>query len=137
LEHAARVVRAYASVWDRHREILRFRNLEADRGDGMFEEIRLRTALRLVKRFADHIMEAHRDDPRFTQRDAMAEASVLVCAMERCAAIDPKLVEQGVGAEAMYSALARIIADTLLGSRPGNNSRFAPARKEKAKTAGR
>lgn len=115
LEHASRVVKAFAAVWDDHREVLRYRNLEADRGDPLFEETRLRIGLRLVKRFTDHIMEAHGNVPGFTPRHGMAEASVLVSAMERCAAIDPGLVERGVGRAAMYDALARIIARTVAG----------------------
>jgi len=115
LEHASRVVKAFAAVWDNHREVLRYRNLEADRGDMQFEETRLRLGLRLVKRFAAHIGKAHSMTPGFTAQEAMAEASVLVSAMERCAAYDPERVERGVGVDLMYEALARIIAWTVSG----------------------
>ena len=77
LEHAARVVNAYVSVWDKHREVLRYRNLEADRGDAEFENIRLRTSVRIVSRFAEHIFAAYPENTELTFTDAMAEASVI------------------------------------------------------------
>lgn len=113
VEHAKKVVKAYVSVWDKHREILRYRNLEADRGDLEFESIRLRTSVRMVGRFADHIYAARPKNSSFTRNDAMAEASVLVAAMERLAATDLESVDRGVGAGAMWDAMTRIIARTL------------------------
>jgi AcrR family transcriptional regulator len=115
MEHAEGVVKAFVSVWDKHREILRYRNLEADRGDPSFESIRLRTSVRIVSRFAEHIFAAHARDAGFTRNDAMAEASVLVAAMERLAATDLDTVNRGVGADAMWRGMTRIIARTLSG----------------------
>lgn len=113
LDHAARVVEAYVSVWDKHRAVLRYRNLEADRGDAEFENIRLRTTVRIVTRFADHIFAAVPKSKSFTFNDALAEASVLVAAMERLAATDVKVVNRGVGTQAMWNGMTRIIARTL------------------------
>jgi AcrR family transcriptional regulator len=113
LDHAARVVEAYVSVWDKHREVLRYRNLEADRGDAEFENIRLRTVVRIVSRFAEHIFAAYPEGTDYTFTDAMAEASVLAAAMERLAATDMEAVNRGVGPEAMWDGMTRIIARTL------------------------
>lgn len=115
-EHAERVVKAYVTVWDKHREILRYRNLEADRGDLEFESIRLRTSVRMVSRFADHIYAARPKQSKLSRNDALAEASVLVAAMERLAATDLESVNRGVGAQAMWDAMTRIIARTLRGT---------------------
>ncbi len=113
LDHAARVVQAYVSVWDKHRAVLRYRNLEADRGDAEFENIRLRTTVRIVSRFADHIFAAVPKKSSFTFNDALAEASVLVAAMERLAATDIQVVNRGVGSQAMWNGMTRVIARTL------------------------
>lgn len=113
LDHAARVVQAFVSVWDKHREVLRYRNLEADRGDAEFENIRLRTSVRIVSRFAEHIFAAYPEDTGLTFTEAMAEASVLVAAMERLAATDLDAVNRGVGQGAMWEGMTRIIARTL------------------------
>jgi AcrR family transcriptional regulator len=118
LEHASRVVQAYVSVWDKHREVLRIRNLEADRGDTEFENIRLRTTVRIVGRFAEHIFAAYPEDTALTYTDAMAEASVLVAAMERLAATDLEAVNRGVGTDAMWRGMTRIIAQTLNATSP-------------------
>ncbi|BFM08229.1 TetR/AcrR family transcriptional regulator [Halioxenophilus aromaticivorans] len=115
LDHAERVVKAFVSVWDKHREVLRYRNLEADRGDPAFEAIRLRTSIRIVNRFADHIFAAFPKRSKLTRTDATAEASVLVAAMERLAATDLETVNRGVGAEAMWAGMTRIVARTLTG----------------------
>jgi len=113
VDHSRRVVNAFVSVWDKHREVLRYRNLEADRGDPVFENIRLRTSVRIVNRFAEHIVAAYPKNSGGDKITAQADASVLVAAMERLAATDPKAVERGVGAEAMWDAMTRIIARTL------------------------
>ena len=113
VEHSRRVVNAFVSVWDKHREVLRYRNLEADRGDPVFENIRLRTSVRIVNRFAEHIVAAYPENSGGTKITAQADASVLVAAMERLAATDPKSVERGVGADEMWGAMTRIIARTL------------------------
>ncbi len=120
VEHARRVVRAHAEVWNKHREVLRFRNLEADRGDRAFENIRLRTSLRIAKRFAAHIFAARGPAEGLTEREARAEAYVLVAAMERTASLDPEVMGRTVGAEAMGDALTRMIVRTL---RPAPSTR--------------
>lgn len=133
-EHAARVVHAYAAVWDQHRPVLRYRNLEADRGDARFENVRLRTSLRIVKRFSDIILRAQPTGVAYSKRQAMAEASVLVSAMERCAAIEPTQVELGVGASALWEAMASVVARILTGRAPEPVSRPRAGRKSPSGT---
>ena len=118
IEHARRVVDAFGAVWNRHREVLRFRNLEADRGDERFEEIRLRTSLQIVNRFGEHILQAYAQTAPIKRRDAYSEASVLVAAMERLFAVDPGLVEKNYGQTAVSAALTRMIARTLTAHPP-------------------
>lgn len=141
LDHASRVVDAYVSVWDKHREVLRYRNLEADRGDAEFENIRLRTVVRIVSRFAEHIFAAYPQGTNFTFTDAMAEASVLAAAMERLAATDMEAVNRGVGPDAMWEGMTRIIARTLnadaAGSAPKKPARAKKASKKSAASASR
>jgi AcrR family transcriptional regulator len=139
LDHASRVVQAYVSVWDKHREVLRIRNLEADRGDPEFENIRLRTSVRMVSRFAEHIFAAYPEDTTLSYTDAMAEGSVLVAAMERLAATDLEQVHRGVGTDAMWRGMTRIIAQTLNAALPipGNRGGSKTARGATAKTGSR
>lgn len=111
--HPRKVIDAFVSVWEKHREVLRYRNLEADRGDPEFESIRLRTSIRIVSRFADHIYANYPPSAGLRRSDAVAEASVLVAAMERLAAIDLETVNRGIGPEAMWDGMVRIISRTL------------------------
>lgn len=113
MQHAERVVQAYVKVWDKHRAVMRCRNLEADRGDREFENIRLRTTVRIVTRFAEHIFTTYPANTQLTYNDAMADASVLVAAMERLAATDLAAVKRGVGRDAMWAGMSRVIARTL------------------------
>jgi AcrR family transcriptional regulator len=113
-DHALRVVNAFNSVWQRHRDVLRFRNLEADRGDKNFYKLRLSSAIPIIERFADHILAAAPKAQKISRGDALAEATTLLCAMEAIAETDPVHVkEDGVGAERLARAMARLIARSI------------------------
>jgi AcrR family transcriptional regulator len=117
LDHALRVVNAFNSVWERHRDVLRFRNLEADRGDKDFYELRLASAVPIINRFADRILMAWPKGNALSRGDAMAQAISLVCAMEAIAETDPIHVnEGGLGIERLSEATARLIARSMEGA---------------------
>ncbi|WP_296259621.1 MULTISPECIES: TetR/AcrR family transcriptional regulator [unclassified Pseudomonas] len=104
------------AVWSRHREILRYRNLEADRGDPRFDELRMNTYIPFIERFAKLILAVNPAVGGRKRSDAYAEATALHASMERMAATDPMLMERGLGAKRVNAAIARIIAQTLRGS---------------------
>ena len=114
-EEALRIVESLNQVWSRHREVLRYRNLEADRGDPRFEELRMNTYIPFIERFAQLILAVHPANGGRKKGDAYAEATVLHAAMERLAALDPVVMERGLGAKRVNSAIARIIVQTLVG----------------------
>jgi len=110
-EHALRVVNAFNAVWDRHRDVLRFRNLEADRGDKNFYALRLNTAVPIQDRLAELILAAYPKNQGLSRGDAYGEAITLLCAMEGIAETDPVHVKEGgIGAERLARATARLIA---------------------------
>jgi AcrR family transcriptional regulator len=111
LAHAQRVVDAFNDVWNRHRDILRFRNLEADRGDRAFLELRVGSAVRIIDCFVERIMGAYRKGKGPPRGEAYAEAAVLFAAMEGIAGTDPALGEEWkVGAAGLSAAMARLLA---------------------------
>ncbi len=112
-EHALRFVRAFDEIWERHREVLLFRNLEADRGDPQFEDLRVKTLRPIVQHLGQKIREASRDGQTISVGDARAEAAVLMSAMERNAAADPKLVARELGIKRLERAMASVIARSL------------------------
>jgi len=110
LQQAEKVVNTFNSVWDRHRNILRFRNLEADRGDQRFLDQRIRSSIRVIDRFVDRIMAAYPREQRPSRGDAYAEASALFSAMEGLAAFDPAVVEEWqIGRVRMARAVALLL----------------------------
>lgn len=111
--HARRLVEAFDAVWDRHREVLRYRNLEADRGDPRFEQQRVEYYMPFIERLADRILAAYPPGKRPRKGDAYAEASVIHAALEGIAATDPGVVERGLGIKRLQDARARIVAHVL------------------------
>ena len=110
LKHAMRVVRAFYKVYDKHRSVLRFCNLEADRGDADFDEIRIRMLIPFFEQFSRRIYEAASDIKAYTRADAYAESIALVAALERNASSDPKRVQSAIGTKRLQEAMARLIA---------------------------
>jgi AcrR family transcriptional regulator len=115
-EAALRIIESLNQVWSRHREVLRYRNLEADRGDPRFEELRMNTYIPFIERFAKLILAVNPAMGGRKKGDAYAEATVLHAAMERLAALDPVVMERGLGAKRVNAAIARIIVQTLRGN---------------------
>lgn len=133
--HARRVVEAFDAVWDKHRPVLRYRNLEADRGDPRFEQQRIDYYIPLIERFAERILSAYPPGKRPRKGDAYAEASVIHAAMEGVAATDPDVMERGLGVRRMQDARARIIAH-ILGRRAGDDTWISSGVEPRKKPAG-
>jgi AcrR family transcriptional regulator len=134
-EEALRIIESLNQVWSRHREVLRYRNLEADRGDPRFEELRMNTYIPFIERFAKLILAVNPAMGGRKKGDAYAEATVLHAAMERLAALDPVVMERGLGAKRVNAAIARIIVQTLRGNAADSDSPADPASATKPKRA--
>lgn len=75
---------AYRRYWHRHNAVLVLRNMESDRGDARFSEIRKQSGVRLVQILADKIIAGH-PGTSLTGEQAMARAIVIFAAIERLA----------------------------------------------------
>jgi AcrR family transcriptional regulator len=145
VSHAQRVVDAFNNVWNRHRDILRFRNLEADRGDRAFADLRISSAIRIIDRFAERIMSAAPKDARPSRGQAYAEATVLFAAMEGIAETDPLIVEDWqIGTARLSAATAWLIARSfgaryVPGRDPGSDekNKGQAGKREKTSAAGK
>lgn len=126
-ERAMSVVQAIAQVWDEHRQILRFRNMEADRGDPRFEALRMDTYIPFIERFAQRILTINPANETRRRADAYAEATIMHAAMERLAATDPAVMERGLGAKRINTNLARIVALVLGAGQAATATDTAPA----------
>lgn len=140
-KHAMRVVQAFYKVYDKHRSVLRFCNLEADRGDVEFDKIRISMLIPFFEQFSHRIYEATADSNKgYTRGDAYAEAIVLVAALERSASSDPKVVQSAIGTKRLQEAMVRLIAwrfskESQAAYKNGNGEAMAPAPKKAVRKA--
>jgi len=104
----ATMIGAVNAAWDRNAPILLYRNLEADRGDARFDELRTRQATPMLDRIAAAI--TMRRDPGFAAPIATAEAGVLVAAIERIAVRMHWRSAEGPRPKDLADALARLVA---------------------------
>jgi AcrR family transcriptional regulator len=108
-----RFVRAFNEVWDRHSDILLYRNLEADRGNPRFNALRTEGAIPVMNALADRIAKAYPPDRRPRRGAVYAEAAVFFVALERLAAAVHQYPEDGLSTDDLMEAQARILARLL------------------------
>jgi AcrR family transcriptional regulator len=132
-EHALQLVERFNEIWQMHRQVLRFRNLEADRGDPRFEALRMETYVPFIDLLARQIIAAcPPDKQRPTLSQAFALASVLHASMERMASTDPAVVARGLGARKVNDALAHLVRLVFGAGAPESQK---PAHKAQASSA--
>lgn len=112
LDRARELVDAFITYWERHRAVLRTRNLAAQEGDERFREVRNRSLSRLTEGFARKVA---RDGP--SELAPFAAAAAMVAMMERLAAFQGDLGERyGTTRAEVVETTARILHQTV--SRP-------------------
>ena len=113
---AQQFVDEFNRVWDRHHHALQYRNLESDRGDTRFLELRTANALPLIDRLAHAVRVAK---PGIANREAYADAIVLFSGVERMAATRHQIPanQPRLPADELSAAQARVIARSLSGER--------------------
>jgi AcrR family transcriptional regulator len=84
---ASAFVEAYGAYWNEHRPILLLRNMEADRGDRRFQDMRSVAGGRLLRPLAGLIKKGHAEES-LTDEQALARAAVIFAAIERMAATE-------------------------------------------------
>ncbi|MGL5839250.1 MAG: TetR/AcrR family transcriptional regulator [Sphingorhabdus sp.] len=113
LKHTRSLVIAFQKAWRNHREVLRARNAEADRGNNRFYYNRLHSAMPVLEAFAKRIAK-HQKIDQSNFDTAFALASVLYTAMERLAATNEmQRHAREVTADMLREAQARLIASTM------------------------
>ncbi len=116
LDAARALVDGFVDYWDRHRAVLRTRNLAAQEGDQRFREVRNATLAPFVAGFAGKVREA-RDHGRVPAELSPAAASAaLVALIERMAAFHRELETMGIDRADLVETTAQIIHRTVVGS---------------------
>lgn len=112
-EDAIGFVRAFNGVWDRHSDILLYRNLEADRGNPRFNALRTQGAIPIMNALFDRISSAYQPTSRPRRSAIYAEAVVFFVALERLAAAVHQYPEDGLSANELMEAQARVLVRLL------------------------
>jgi AcrR family transcriptional regulator len=114
LDAARRLVDDFITFWDRHRAILRTRNLAAQEGDERFREVRIRSLRPLLDGLAAKVAEGAGADGGLSP---YAAASALLAMMERMAAFHTDLERYGASRADVVETTARIVFTTCWGGR--------------------
>ncbi|WP_156840663.1 TetR/AcrR family transcriptional regulator [Novosphingobium aquimarinum] len=106
-EDIAFIIATLNAAWDRNAAILRYRNLEADRGDADFHQLRYDLARPVLARLGE-AMRAMGPEGR-CDADVEADAVVLLAAVERLVATTHEDTQAGPDSEALRSSLIRLV----------------------------
>jgi AcrR family transcriptional regulator len=115
LDAARALVDGFVSYWDRHRPVLRIRNLAAQEGDARFREVRNSTLGVFTVRFAAKVEAARQAGTVAPEVSPAAAGAALVALIERMAAFHRDLEPIGISRADLVETTARIIHQTVVG----------------------
>jgi AcrR family transcriptional regulator len=119
LDAARALVDGFVTYWDRHRAVLRTRNLAAQEGDARFREVRNGTLIEFTARFDAKVAASRANGAVSPAMSAPAAAAALVALIERMAAFHKDLEPMGVSRADLVETTARIIHQTVVGTERG------------------
>lgn len=118
---ARALVDGFITFWDRHRAVLRTRNLAAQEGDVRFREVRNRTNAPFVEGFTRQVRAARDRGTVDPEMSPLAAAAALVALLERMAAFHADLEPMGIPRAELVDTTARIILQTTVGFRSSSS----------------
>ncbi len=107
-EWAVGFVQDFVETWNAHCEVLAIRNLEADRGDSAFDELRVESSLPVLNGLTDAISATRPEGSR--RVDMFAEAVIFYAVLERIATVERTTAPVRLQPKHYKAALARMIA---------------------------
>ena len=116
LDAARALVDGFIVYWDRHRAVLRTRNLAAQEGDARFREVRNRTLGVFTQRISAKVAESQAAGRVVPELSAAAAGAALVALIERMAAFHFDLEPLGVARADLVETTARILHQTVTGT---------------------
>ena len=115
LDNARALVDGFVDYWDRHRSVLRTRNLAAQERDSRFRDVRNRTLQGFMAKLTAKIAQA-RDAGRVVEEiSPVAASAAMVALIERMASFHRELEQIGIGRADLVETTARIIHQTVVG----------------------
>ena len=116
LDDARALVDGFVDYWDRHRAVLRTRNLAAQQGDERFRDVRHRTLRPFITTLETKIGDARSSGRVAKEMSPRAASAALVALMERMAAFHRELEQIGIARADLVETSARIIHQTVVGA---------------------
>jgi AcrR family transcriptional regulator len=117
LDEARTIMNGFVDYWDRHRAVLRTRNLAAQEGDERFREVRHRALQGFMTGITEQISAARASGHVVDEMSPVAASAALVALIERMSAFHRELEEIGITRADLVETTARIIHQTIVGSR--------------------
>jgi len=115
LDNARALVAGFVDYWDRHRAVLRTRNLAAQEGDQRFRDVRNHTLSEFISNLTAMITAAQVEGRVVGEISPIAASAALVALLERMAAFHQELELIGIGRADLVETTARIIHQTVVG----------------------
>lgn len=115
LGQARRFIDDYMDYWDRHRAILRVRNLGYEEGDERFRKVYVDASIRLVNLLTSQIERGQAVGRVAEALHPYATAGAMLAMVERTVAFNVEYERRGVGRDALAETLARILFTTVTG----------------------
>jgi AcrR family transcriptional regulator len=116
LDAARALVDGFVDYWDRHRAVLRTRNLAAQEGDARFREVRNRTLGVFTQRIGAKVAESQAAGRVVAEISPAAAGAALVALIERMAAFHFDLEPLGVTRADLVETTARMLHQTVMGT---------------------
>ena len=114
---ALEFVQAFNSIWSKNREVLMYRNLEADLGNPRFDQLWRATLRPIVAHLGDKIREGAKARGRtISFMDSRCRAVTLTSALERFSASNPKVIAEELDYDRLFAAFAQLVASTVRGT---------------------
>ena len=117
LDDARALVDGFVEYWDRHRAVLRIRNLAAQERDERFRDVRNLTLQAFMSSLTVKIAQARDAGLVVDEMSPVAASAALVALIERMAAFHLELEQLGISRTDLVETTARIIHQTVVGSR--------------------
>jgi len=115
LDAARRLVDGFIAYWDRHRAVLRVRNLAAQEGDQRFRDVRNASLSLITDRLAAAIAVNQRAGQVPREMNPYAAAAAMVAMMERIAVYHFDLEPRGVSRADAGETVAHIVHQVVTG----------------------
>ena len=116
LDDARALVDGFIDYWDRHRAVLRTRNLAAQEGDERFREVRHRTLRAFVVGLRDKISASRAAGRVVREMSPAAASAAMVALIERMAAFHRELELLDITRADLVETTARILHQTVIGA---------------------